>query len=89
MVGSVFCDLETAFNSFNCELLLSKVPYYGISGNAYLLLESYLQNRYQKVEIINSHLNSNSLGMDQNKIWGAAGNNFGPIVISGIHQWLT
>jgi len=27
--------------------------------------------------------------MDQNKIWVAAGNNFGPIVISGIHQRLT
>jgi len=27
--------------------------------------------------------------MDQNKIWGAAGFNFGPIVIFSIHKWLT
>jgi len=26
--------------------------------------------------------------MDQNKIWGAAGFSFGPIVISSINQWL-
>jgi len=27
--------------------------------------------------------------MDQNKIWGATGFNFGATVISSIHQWLT
>jgi len=76
MVGCIFCDLGKAFNSANHELLLSKLPYYGISGTAKLLPESYLQNRYQKVEIINSYHNCNSLKMDQNKIWDAAGNKF-------------
>jgi len=35
MAGIIFCDLEKAFNS--------KLPYYGVSGKAELLLESYLQ----------------------------------------------
>jgi len=59
MAGSIFCDLEKAFDSVNHNILLSKLPYYGISGKAKLLLESYLQNRYQRVRITNSYLNSN------------------------------
>jgi len=43
------------------DILLSKLPYYGISGKAKLLLESYLQNRYQRVHITNSYLNSNAV----------------------------
>jgi hypothetical protein len=44
MAGSIFCGVEKAFNSVNHDILLSEVPYYGISGKAKLLLESYLQN---------------------------------------------
>jgi hypothetical protein len=35
-----------------------KLPYYGISGKAKLLLGSYLQNRYQRIQITNSYLNT-------------------------------
>ena len=58
MVGGIFCDLEKAFDSVNHDILLSKLPYYGINGKAKLLLESYLQHRYQRVQIRNSHLNT-------------------------------
>jgi len=57
MAGSIFCNLEKVFSSVNHGL--SKLPYYGISGKAKLLLESYLQNRYQRVQIISKYLNSN------------------------------
>ena len=60
MAVSIVCNLEKSFNSVNHDLLLSKLPYYGISGKANLLLESCLQNRYQRVQIINLYLNSNS-----------------------------
>jgi len=61
MAGSKLCDLKRAFNSVNHDILLSKLPYYGIRGKAKLLLETYLQNRYQRVQIINSYLNSNTI----------------------------
>ena len=60
MAGRIFCDLERAFNSVNHNISLSKLLYYGIRGKAKLLLESYLQNRYQRVQIISLYLNSNS-----------------------------
>jgi hypothetical protein len=60
MAVSIFCDLEKAFDSVNHDILLSKLLYYGISGKAKLLLESYLQNRYQRVHITNAYLNTNT-----------------------------
>ena len=85
LAGSIFCDLEKAFDSVNHDILLLKLSYYGISGKAKLLLESYLQNRYQRVHITNSYLNSNTVSKWTKTIWGAAGLNFRPIVIPSIH----
>jgi len=60
MTDSIFFDLEKAFGSVNHNILLSKLPYYGISGKGKLLLKLYLQNRYQRVQIINLCLTSNT-----------------------------
>jgi hypothetical protein len=51
ITGSVFCDLQKAFDTVNHDSLLNKLQYYGIKGKAKKLLESYLQNRYQRVQI--------------------------------------
>jgi hypothetical protein len=55
VTGGTFCDLEKVFDSINPVLLVSKLAYFGISGKAKLLLESYLNNRYQRIKIKNSH----------------------------------
>jgi len=60
-IGSVFCDLQKAFDTVNHEILLNKLQYYGIKGKAKTLLESYLQNRYQRVEISSQYSNSKTL----------------------------
>jgi len=61
LAGSVFCNLEKAFDSVNHDILLSKLSYYGISGKAKSLLKSYLQNRHQRVLITNSLFNPNTV----------------------------
>ena len=61
MAGSIFCDLEKASDSVNDGILLSKLLYYGISGKAKLLLESYLQNRYQRVPNTNLYFSSKTV----------------------------
>jgi len=46
-LGSVFCNLQKAFDTINHDLLMDKLQYYGIGGKANKLIESYLQKRYQ------------------------------------------
>jgi len=58
IVGRLFCDLQKAFDCVNYDILLSKMKFYGITGVANRLIESYLRNRYQRVNI-NGHNNSN------------------------------
>jgi hypothetical protein len=57
--GGLFCDLQKASDCVHYDILLSKMKFYGITGVANRLMESYLRNRYQRV-IINAHNDSNS-----------------------------
>jgi hypothetical protein len=43
----LFCDLEKAFDCVNHDLLMKKLKFYGIVGNAYALIQSYLSDRYR------------------------------------------
>ena len=49
-----FLDLKKAFDTVTFQILLSKLKHYGIRGEAYYLLSSYLEGRKQFVlNIIN------------------------------------
>ena len=60
-IGSVFCDLQKAFDTINHEILLNKLQYYGIKGKTKTLLGSYFQNKYQRVEISSQYCNNKTL----------------------------
>ena len=47
----VFINLYKAFDTVDHSILLSKLENYGINGCALLWFKSYLENRFQYVEI--------------------------------------
>eukprot|EP00794_Sanderia_malayensis_P008587 gene8587-9505_t len=51
VVGTVFIDFKKAFDTKNHKVLLKKLHATGISGSVYELIESYLKDRCQYVEI--------------------------------------
>jgi len=59
-IGGIFCDLEKAFDCVNHKILLTKVEFYGITGNHHKLYKSYLLDRYQTTLLYNenSHITS-------------------------------
>jgi hypothetical protein len=61
IVGGIFCDLAKAFDCLNHDILLFKLNFYGITGNAYEWIKSYLSNRFQRVEIKNENPNYKTL----------------------------
>jgi hypothetical protein len=61
LVGGLFCDLQKAFECVNHEILFNKLKFYGISGTANKLMESYLEKRYKRVLVKNdSNIKSSS-----------------------------
>lgn len=72
IVAGVFVDFSKAFDLVSHDILLGKLCYYGICGQALLLLKSYLSNRKQVVQINNmcSKALSVTCGVPQGSILG-------------------
>jgi len=47
--------LEKAFDCVNHKILLTKLKFYGITGNYYKLYKSYLTDRYQRTILYNEN----------------------------------
>ena len=50
-IGALFLDLRKAFDSVDHVILLHKLKLYNFSKNSIQLIESYLSNRYQIVQV--------------------------------------
>lgn len=75
----ILLDLSAAFDTIDHNLLINDLRDAGITGNALLLLQSYLTNRYQKV--FTNKSNSTSLPL-QLKYGVPQGSVLGPILFS-------
>ena len=72
MTCAVLLDLSKAFDSVNREILMYKLAAYGIRGNAWNLMNSYLENRSQFVcaEGVQSNSTNVGVGVPQGSVLG-------------------
>ena len=85
VVGSIFFDLEEAFDSINHSLLIKNLLLYGVLGKSKLLIESYLTNRYQsstKQPFVRCKIR---FKIEEGKTWHPTGIDFGPSLVYIIH----
>ena len=72
LTGAVFIDLQKAFDTGEHSVLLSKLPFYGVTGNELMWIENYLSGRFQYVHYDNvkSELQLVKFGVPQGSILG-------------------
>ena len=71
-IPSIFLDLKKAFDTLNHDILIEKLPYYGLVGKCLQYIVSYLSNRKQCVEIsgVRSNFRTMNSGVPQGSILG-------------------
>ena len=79
-VGGIFCDLQKAFDCVNHNILLEKMAYYGITGTAYKLMQSYLYGRYQRTKIKDKYLKTSFSSWELIKHGVPQGSVLGPLM---------
>ena len=80
LIGGIFCDLEKAFDCVNHKILLTKLEFYGITGNHYKLFESYLMDRYQRTILCNENGNFTTSTWSKVEHGVPQGSIFGPLL---------
>jgi hypothetical protein len=51
IVRGIFYDIKNAFDCVDLGILLSKLKFYGIRGEFLSVIYTYLEGRYQKLQI--------------------------------------
>ena len=68
----LFLDLKKAFDTVDHDILLQKLHHYGVRGNPFKLIQSYLTNRSQRTKLNNfiSDLADVLYGVPQGSVLG-------------------
>ena len=71
-IAITFLDLAKAFDTVDHKILLQKLYNYGIRGNAYELMSSYLTGRLQKVRVndVTGNFDEVNVGVPQGTVLG-------------------
>ena len=71
-VIGIFIDLSKAFDTIDHDILLKKLDHYGVRGNVNKLLQSYLGNRVQYTDVLNSKSETAAImyGVPQGSVLG-------------------
>ncbi len=69
---NIFLGLSKAFDTLNHKILLEKLKYYGINGMALNLMETYITNKKQYVDMnrVESDIPTITTGVPQGSILG-------------------
>ena len=72
LTGAVFIDPQKACDTVEQSVLLSKLPFYGVTGNELMWIENYLSGRFQYVHYddVKSELQLVKFGVPQESILG-------------------
>ena len=89
-VGTIFMDLSKAFDTLNNNLLLAKLDAFGFSFNAIKFVQSYLSERFQRVNINNifSEWCKILLGVPQGSVLGPFYSTFSLMTFSILYKTL-
>jgi hypothetical protein len=79
-IGGLVCDLQKAFDCVNHDILLTKMKFYGVTGIAYSLIRSCLNNRYQRISMKDRKLNKLSSTWEHVKHGVPQGSVLGPLL---------
>ena len=79
-VGGIFCDLTKAFDCVNHSILLFKLEFYGFTGHAYNIIESYLSDRYQRVSLKDTSSRNYPSEWEKVRLGVPQGSILGPLV---------
>jgi hypothetical protein len=81
-VDGIFCVSEKTFCYVSHNILLSKLKFYGIVGKFYMLIKSYVKERYQRVLIDNENThNSTSSTWEEVKLGAPQSLNLGSLFL--------